>query len=329
MKKSFAANINGRIYNIDDDAFARLNSYFDQLRAIFPGEEGREIVADIEARVSELLDEDSDPDSRVVTLSEVDKVISILGRPADLRSEISPDEGAPNLPPPPFPETPLPHKLYRDLNDKVLGGVLSGIGIYSGISVTLLRAIVLILALFTTFWPVFLAYTAAWLIIPPANTPLKCMELRGKPLNMSTIADNVRDISEKSTSVFTTILNLLAKGLMLILGVVGGCLCIVLSIGFISCIVCCIALPFTTGELIFFEEHISPNFSTIGAFITAAMVMGFLLIPCIALVWASLTSLLNIKGASRKVIISALIIEGVLLLGAVIGGVLSNLTFLP
>ena len=52
MKKTFPANISGKIYYIDEDAYNLLQKYFTQLRASFPGEEGQEIVCDIEGRVA-------------------------------------------------------------------------------------------------------------------------------------------------------------------------------------------------------------------------------------------------------------------------------------
>ena len=53
MKRSFPVNINGRIYNIDEDAYRLLDEYLKQLRATFASDDEREIVEDIEARINE------------------------------------------------------------------------------------------------------------------------------------------------------------------------------------------------------------------------------------------------------------------------------------
>ena len=53
MKKTFEVNINGKIFHIDEDAYELLKNYLSQLREAFPGEEGEEIVSDIECRISE------------------------------------------------------------------------------------------------------------------------------------------------------------------------------------------------------------------------------------------------------------------------------------
>ena len=57
MKKTFPVNINGTIFYIDEDAYALLNTYLEQLKVAFKGPEGAEIVADIEARISEIFSE--------------------------------------------------------------------------------------------------------------------------------------------------------------------------------------------------------------------------------------------------------------------------------
>ena len=58
MKKTLTINISGTIFNIDDDAYEKLNSYIDSLRMHFRNQEGKdEILEDIEIRISELLSE--------------------------------------------------------------------------------------------------------------------------------------------------------------------------------------------------------------------------------------------------------------------------------
>ena len=70
MKKTFPANISGKIYYIDEDAYNLLQKYFTQLRASFPGEEGQEIVCDIEGRVAEIFEDKIAAGASVVNLSE-------------------------------------------------------------------------------------------------------------------------------------------------------------------------------------------------------------------------------------------------------------------
>ena len=56
MKRVETININGIVFSIDDDAFGKLGAYLDALGKNFEHEQGgREIIADIEARISEYL----------------------------------------------------------------------------------------------------------------------------------------------------------------------------------------------------------------------------------------------------------------------------------
>ncbi|HML85944.1 MAG TPA: PspC family transcriptional regulator, partial [Bacteroidales bacterium] len=61
MKKNFQVNIGGRLFNIDEDAYRRLDEYFARLRDYLGGNgEASEILRDIEARMADLLMEKSD-----------------------------------------------------------------------------------------------------------------------------------------------------------------------------------------------------------------------------------------------------------------------------
>ena len=87
MKKTFQVNINGKIYHIDEDAYSLLQDYLAQLRDAFPGDEGIEIVNDIEFRISEHFDQRVTNGASVIVLDDVNRVISIMGRPDEITDE--------------------------------------------------------------------------------------------------------------------------------------------------------------------------------------------------------------------------------------------------
>lgn len=58
-----------------------------------------------------------------------------------------------------------PKKLYRNTQDKVLGGVCSGIGDYFNLDPTLIRLIAVLLIVFSGGLGIF-AYIFAWIIVP-------------------------------------------------------------------------------------------------------------------------------------------------------------------
>ena len=57
-------------------------------------------------------------------------------------------------------------KLYRSSTNKVLGGVLAGIGEYFEIDPTVIRVLYVILSIFTTGFPGLLLYIILLLMIP-------------------------------------------------------------------------------------------------------------------------------------------------------------------
>ena len=88
MKKTFQAAINGRVYNVEEDAYNLLQNYLTELRAAFRAEEGEEIVTDIECRISEHFDVMVNAEGRmVVTIDDINRIITIMGRPEELQEE--------------------------------------------------------------------------------------------------------------------------------------------------------------------------------------------------------------------------------------------------
>ena len=89
MKKNFSVNIGGRIFNIDDDAYECLNSYLNRLRNFFAAEQGyTEIIADIEMRIAELLDQQKENGNPVITLKHIEDVIASMANPTSFRIRI-------------------------------------------------------------------------------------------------------------------------------------------------------------------------------------------------------------------------------------------------
>ena len=130
MKKTYNINLNGQVFCIDDDACLKLQSYIDTLESHYLKEEdGREIMADIESRIAELLKEALGKGyKQVVTMEDIDQIIRIMGSP-DVIIDEDTDKST----------EPIKRKLYRDTDESVLGGVASGIAAYFDISVVWIR----------------------------------------------------------------------------------------------------------------------------------------------------------------------------------------------
>lgn len=123
MKKTFPVNINGNIFYIDEDAYKLLLDYLSQLRATFTGEEGAEIVDDIESRISEHFDERIRLGANVIVLDDVNRVIETMGRPEELSDADSEATGHQSDAPgacPPRPTAPQPAQSPASDSEKAL-----------------------------------------------------------------------------------------------------------------------------------------------------------------------------------------------------------------
>jgi len=166
MKKVITAGIGGRSFTINDDAYARLESYLNKFRAHVRETGTEEVMDDLESRIADLFYESVGDSSRVVDMELVEKVISQLGMP-DGSSTNTEMQG------------PTVHKLYRDTDDVRIAGVCSGLAIYFDIDIALVRILFLVALLLGSagFW----LYVILWIAVPKAITPAQKCELRGIP----------------------------------------------------------------------------------------------------------------------------------------------------
>lgn len=189
MKKTVNINLAGIHFHIDEDAFQKLSSYFDSIRNSLKNTEGsEEILNDIEARIAELFSEKIDSNKQVVTLNEVDEIISIMGQPEDYTmndgfEEQSADSAASGT---------TTKKLFRDIDNKYIGGVSSGLGHYLGIDAIWIRLIWILLVLAGMGSPV-LVYIILWILVPAAITTSDKLKMTGDPINISNIEKKFKE----------------------------------------------------------------------------------------------------------------------------------------
>ena len=171
MKKTLTVNLGGTVFHIDEDAYRLLDNYLCNLKLHFRKQEGaEEIVNDIENRISELFAEKLAAGSQVITIADVEEVIARMGKPEDFGEESEEDEpqktaghtGAQS-------GTTIHRRFYRNPDDKILGGVISGLAAYLNWDVTLLRLIMFVV-LICGYGVLIPIYIICWLIIPEART---------------------------------------------------------------------------------------------------------------------------------------------------------------
>ena len=186
MKKTFTINISGTVFHIDDDAYERLNNYISQINRHFGNDaEAREIVEDIESRISELFQERVKDGNEVITIEYVEEIIRIMGMPEAFDDAKEGEE----------PQMKIPgqthRKLYRDPDDRVLGGVCSGLGAYFNFDPVIIRLI--FVALFFGAGSSLLLYLILWIVVPKAYTSAQRLEMRGEEVNINNISKNIKE----------------------------------------------------------------------------------------------------------------------------------------
>lgn len=194
MKKTLTINLAGMVYNIDEDAYNKLNTYLKNIEMHFSDEkEVKDIMNDIETRISELLAEKISPQKQVVSIADIEEVIKTMGEPHEF--------GDPDKEEKRKTYSSSYHKrVYRDPDNRVLGGVCGGLGAYMGVDSLLIRVIFVII--FFLGGAGLLIYLILWIIIPEAKTTAQKLEMRGDPVNVSNIGSFVKEEFENVKNSF-------------------------------------------------------------------------------------------------------------------------------
>lgn len=190
MKKTYNINLAGCGFVIDEDAYDILNSYLTTLAQICERANERETATDIEQRMAEIFAERLvEEHQQIISRRDVEEVIERMGRPEEILEveveSVSPAQGGQQVPPP-FAAMPIDRKLYRDLNNRILGGVCSGIGWYVGIDPVWIRIIAVALAFLSASTLIWI-YIILWIIIPAAKTPYQRMQMMGVDPSMQNV----------------------------------------------------------------------------------------------------------------------------------------------
>ena len=179
MKKVININFQGRVVPIEESAYDMLQQYTASLRSYFANEEGRdEIINDIESRIGELFAEQLKKGASCITDADVNAVINSMGRPSDFEQADDEGSGSRNQGAGYTEQgtavetgaysgqqnTYTKKRLYRDEEDKILGGVASGLANYLGIDPAVMRIIFAISAFAGGFG--FLVYIVLWIALP-------------------------------------------------------------------------------------------------------------------------------------------------------------------
>lgn len=225
MKEVMNIGIGGKSFVVETSAYEILRDYLELFSSKIKPGESSEVMEDIESRIAELCSENISAYKNVVTESIVVKIVTQLGLPngesyrpfqgaaagaakgatgASTGTSAGSSAGSATGTSGAYSgaagaaygagaeEQRVPKKLFRDSDDKMIGGVCSGLGFYLGADPVLVRVLFLIALLFGTlgFW----VYLIIWIVAPLAVNPVQKCEMRG----LAPTAENLGKFSNKS-----------------------------------------------------------------------------------------------------------------------------------
>ncbi len=248
MKETTKASVAGIVFMFDSEAHQTIKEYLDKLRKGYADNpDGKEIIADIEARIAELILLAQSAD-KTVENPLAESIVSQLGFPDGIGSG----------------ETPggrFQRRLYRNAEGQRLGGVCSGLGTYFNIDPSLIRIGIFLPLLFgilfrhgmwlwggaglffkNLFGCILLLYIVMWIAIPMARSPREKLEMKGEKItakSIKEIKESDSSATERNDSVWNEVfccigrvLLFCIKAVILLVGVLVGlvAMCVLVSI---------------------------------------------------------------------------------------------------
>ena len=190
MNKTININLGGFFFHIDEIAYQKLKRYLESIsKSLSDDPQGKnEIIADIEARISELLSEKITDVRQVVNEGDIEDIIKIMGQPEDYAEA---EETYNNASYSYKRNNASGKKLFRDGDDKFLGGVSAGIAHYFNIDTIWVR--LGLLALFFSAGFGVILYIILWILLPEAKTTAEKLQMEGEPVNIDNIEKKIRE----------------------------------------------------------------------------------------------------------------------------------------
>ena len=306
-------------FTFEKAAYNRLNDYLESLKKAYKGSaDSEEILADIEARIVELILSAQSDVQNVVCLPLIENIIAQLGSPEDISGEEQSEQPK---------ESRIPRRLYRDLENSKLGGVCAGLAKYFKVEAVWLRLamasplILLIIGAPHLHWlsilggnlfgVIFVTYLILWFAIPSAKSARQKLEAEGEHISVQKIAKRQSATDEeRAKSSVASFVGTLGRVAVIALKLMVGLMLLPLVAFVFMLLIFIVAL--ITGLYSNFTFNIG-NFDTlaqaVGEVGVGMMILAFvfLLIPAIYLVYLFITLLLNKRPRWWVLILSFLL----------------------
>ncbi len=198
MNKTVTINISGIIFHIEENAYDSLSKYLSTIKGYFSSTDGgNEIMSDIEARIAELLQEKLNVGKQVILLTDVEYVQNVMGKPEEFGSvqeETKKQSNNKEEQTGQQTQEKTKRRLFRDPDEKAIGGVCSGLAAYFDIDTVWVRLAMFLLIFFggLSLW----VYIIMWIIIPQAKTTADKFAMRGEAANINNIFKSFKEEAE-------------------------------------------------------------------------------------------------------------------------------------
>ncbi len=235
MNEIKKCSIAGVSFTLEKNAYEALQTYIKSLNDTYKDNpDGEEIIADIEARIAELI-LTAQPADAIIAKPLIDNIIKQLGSAeeideegAERHAETIDQNGNPRI----------PRRLYRDLQNSKLGGVCAGVANYFDLDPTWIRLAMFVPLIMTMFGSVeifrwiapfsgnlfgfvIIGYIIMWFTIPAASSARQKLEMKGERITARNIHSTTQapvDERERTllANIMMTVGNLLLIGLKII-----------------------------------------------------------------------------------------------------------------
>jgi phage shock protein PspC (stress-responsive transcriptional regulator) len=331
MNRTITMNLSGIIFHIEEDAYEKLNKYLATIKGYFNATEGRdEIMGDIESRIAEMLQEKVNLTKQAVLLADIESIIAVMGKPEDFAGENEQVESNTSKQDPAYTEGRYGKRLFRDPDDKMLGGVCSGIANYFDLDPIWIRGAFAIS--FFAFGSGALLYFVLWMIMPLARTTAEKLQMRGEKVDINnigkTVNEELNDLKkrvnrfgeevsspagrERLRNTGRSVGHFLGATLVSILTVIGKIVSVIVLILSVIFLTGLLALLFGKSNFMNFDSGDSIHFSiyeisaaALPADISAELVVTALIlvlgIPLLLIIYSVVKYLFNIRQRNKYV----------------------------
>lgn len=185
MNKVHYTRIHNTVFQFDEEAYRLLKRVLDGYKAGL--KYSTKTYEQLEQKVADfLLELSADKENFVVSINDVEKVRDHLNEiVSEGNSEFEKNQ-------------PMSKKLFRDTDDRIIGGVVSGLSRYFEVDTVLLRIITLVLVLLST-GTVILVYLILWILVRKPKTPMDRARMYGYPFNSKDFTEKTKEHFKKAS----------------------------------------------------------------------------------------------------------------------------------